>query len=60
MLVSVQSMTELKRAYTNYFLDMRKFTQIVEDSVGVSHKATPTTDEIPLGAQRKFPFMAKG
>lgn len=59
VLVSVQSMADLKRAYTNYFLDMRKFIQIVEDAVGVDHKAV-VTEKTVVPSQHKFPFMSKG
>ena len=48
VLVSVQSLAELKRAYTNYFLDMHKFTQLVEDAVGSKVSiAKPTIARVP-------------
>ena len=33
VLVSVETMTGLRRAYTNYFLDMQRFTAMVEDAL---------------------------
>jgi len=48
VLVSVQSMSELKRAYTNYFLDMRMFTKLVEDTIGYRPPTPPV--------QLIFPF----
>ena len=55
VLVSVQSMADLKRAYTNYFLDLRKFTQIVEEAVsGTSKGAASQMKAIPI--QGILPF----
>jgi ppGpp synthetase/RelA/SpoT-type nucleotidyltranferase len=55
VLVSVQSMADLKRAYTNYFLDLRKFTQIVEEAVsGASKGSASQTKTVPI--QGVLPF----
>ena len=58
VLVSVQSMADLKRAYTNYFLDLRKFTQIVEEAVNGSHKVAGREPSKPV--QTELPFAISG
>lgn len=57
VLVSVQSMADLKRAYTNYFLDLRKFTQIVEEAVNGAPKGAGKSQESIKPAQAKLPFV---
>lgn len=55
VLVAVESMAALRRAYTNYFLDMKRFIQVVEDTVGQNGKAegkSPRPDKTAPAARR--------
>jgi Region found in RelA / SpoT proteins len=58
VLVSAVSMAELKRVYTNYFLDMRKFTEIVEEAIGYKPPIRPPKVRQPI--QLRFPFAVRG
>ena len=57
-LVSAESMAELKRVYTNYFLDVRKFTKIVEDAIG--YKAPQPRPRPRAAVQLLLPFPDRG
>jgi putative GTP pyrophosphokinase len=55
VLASVQSMAELKKAYTNYFLDTRKFTSLVGESVSTGPAVSG--EDRPSAIQTKMSFM---
>ena len=38
VLVSVDKIADLKRVYTNYYLDMNRFTQAVEEALGIKRR----------------------
>jgi ppGpp synthetase/RelA/SpoT-type nucleotidyltranferase len=43
VLVSAGSMADLKRAYSNYFLDMHRFTRVIEEAIGYKNGSSETT-----------------
>lgn len=54
VLVSVQSVIELKRAYTNYFLDMRYFTRLVEDVLGYKQPRPARQLDLPFATEAEM------